>query len=139
VNNSVDVSVPEPAPLTVVSNAELLAQAEEFEREKAAEQTLRSAINNEKPTSAPEVNEQLPGTSEHSNGGPQDTALPMDIERSPREEGIASPTPPPPEYVLPEGAVLDKPVVTLRVFYFQPTFLFRHLLQLADLYREERA
>lgn len=47
----------------------------------------------------------------------------MDVEGSTYEyEGTASPTPPPQEYVLPAGAILEKPVVSLFYIFIRIIF-----------------
>lgn len=225
------ISVPEPAPLTVVSNADLVAQAEEREREVAVEQVLQDAINKERET-AVEIADKMPeeaaeegdapkkpsegselfmeyfaslssktmvtgepesfeemfkssnvciksfdqsndvpclqigrideiqtnegGTTttdkpseeigtpcEMSNEeAPTQEDIPMEIDNSPRDEGIASPSPPPAEFimpVLPEGAVLDKPVVCLFYTTLLRLWLLRLLYQLVVLCQCEHA
>lgn len=106
-NSLFETSVPEPAPLTVVSNADFIAQAEAFERIRHAEEVFNAAISSQE-----HPNEQLMEAESSQNviRDESNDGVPMELERSPRDEGIASPTPPPPDFTLPEGAVLEKPV-----------------------------
>lgn len=109
VKSPFELAVPEPASLKVVSNTELIEQAEQVKLEKETEEILIAVINDEEQTNEPtnEANQEVENQEEQNS-----TEIPMEAGNSPHDEGVRSITPPSRDFVLPEGAVLKNPVVS---------------------------
>jgi hypothetical protein len=125
-----ELTVPEPAPLKVVSNAELIEQAEQVQLEKEAEEILKAVISNGESTEEP-TKEEVESPQEENN-----TEVPMEVGNSPHNDEEISTTLPSQEFVLPEGAVLKNPVVCYATKYQNGT-LFRLQYQSEDLCLDE--